>query len=75
VYSGGTMIHAADPVTLSIPRTILTDLVDCSADVSERMHALLERNADGALSASERAELTALVRIAEFGQVAAMALL
>lgn len=38
------------------------------------MHALLERNTDGQLSASEKAELDTLVRIAEFGQIVSMAL-
>jgi hypothetical protein len=68
------MIQAADPVTFSIPRTILSDLVNRSGELAERMHALLERNTDGDLSPTERAELEALVRIAEFGQIASIAL-
>jgi hypothetical protein len=38
------------------------------------MHALLERNTDGELSSTEKAELKALVQMAEFGQIVSMAL-
>ena len=37
------------------------------------MHELLERNADGALNVTERAELETLVLLSEFAQVLAMA--
>ncbi len=38
------------------------------------MHDLLERNTDGALSGTERAELETLVQMAHFGQLLAAAL-
>jgi hypothetical protein len=37
------------------------------------MHALLERNTDGALNPTERGELETLVQMAQFAQVLAMA--
>lgn len=68
------MVRAADPVTVSIPRTLLSDIVHLSDDLTDRMHELLERNTDGKLKPAERAELATLVRIAEFGQIVSMAL-
>jgi hypothetical protein len=68
------MIQAADPITISVPRTMLTDLSALSSELADRMHELLERNTDGALQAAEKNELDTLVRIAEFGQIVAMAL-
>jgi hypothetical protein len=38
------------------------------------MHELLERNTDGQLTTTEKAELDTLVRMAQFGQIVAMAL-
>jgi hypothetical protein len=37
------------------------------------MHDLLERNTEGTLSESERAELESLVQMAQFAQIFAMA--
>ena len=68
------MISATDPVTFSVPRTVLADIVHLSADLTDRMHDLLERNTDGQLSPIERQELEMLVRVAEFGQIVSMAL-
>jgi hypothetical protein len=68
------MIQAADPITFSVPRAVLSDIVQLSADLTDRMHFLLEQNTDGKLGASEKAELETLVRIAEFGQIVSMAL-
>jgi hypothetical protein len=68
------MIQAADPVTFSVPRTVLSDIVRLSADLTDRMHELLERNTDGQLNPNERAELETLVHIAEFGQIISLAL-
>lgn len=68
------MIQAADPVTFSVPRTVLSDIVELSAELTDRMHELLERNTDGQLGATERAELETLARIAEFGQIISTAL-
>ena len=68
------MIQAADPITFSVPRGIATDIVQLSADLTDRMHALLEKNTDGVLQPAEKAELETLVRMAEFGQIVSMAL-
>lgn len=68
------MIQAADPVTISVPRTVLSDIAQLSAELTDRMHALLEQNADAQLTPTEKAELEMLVRIAEFGQIVSMAL-
>lgn len=45
-----------------------------SAKLTDRMHELLERNTDGALSAIEQAELETLVQMSQFGQIVSMAL-
>ena len=67
-------MQAKDSVTVSLPSTVLTDIVQLSSELIDRMHALLERNTDGQLSSAEKAELDTLVRIAEFGQIVSMAL-
>jgi hypothetical protein len=68
------MIDTQDPVTISVPKSILADVVRLSDELLDQMHELLERNTDGTLSTSERAELDRLVRIAQFGQIASLAL-
>jgi hypothetical protein len=68
------MIKPADPITLSVPRTILSDILALSNEFTDRMHELLERNTDGKLSQLEKAELETLVRMAEFGQIVSIAL-
>jgi hypothetical protein len=68
------MIQSADPITISVPRTVLSDIVQLSGDFTDRMHDLLERNTDGQLVSTEKAELETLVRMAEFGQSVSMAL-
>ncbi len=68
------MTQTADPITFSVPRTVLTDIVQLSAELTDRMHELLERNTDGKLGPTEKAELKTLVQMAEFGQVVSMAL-
>lgn len=68
------MVQAADPVTISVPRNILSEIAHLSAELTDRMHELLERNTDGQLTASEKSELETLVRMAEFGQIVSMAL-
>jgi len=42
--------------------------------MTDRMHQLLEKNTDGDLRVHEKVELESLVRIAELGQIAALAL-
>jgi hypothetical protein len=68
------MLQALDPITISVPRGLLTDIVQLSAELTDHMHDLLERNTDGQLGETEKAELEALVRLAEFGQIVSMAL-
>ena len=52
----------------------MSDIVSLSADLTDRMHDLLERNTDDRLSPVEKRELETLVRVAEFGQIISMAL-
>jgi len=66
------MINVADPVTISVSRGILSDIVQLSAELTDRMHELLEKNTDGNLGSVKKAELEALVR--EFGQIVSMAM-
>lgn len=68
------MVRALDPVTFSVPRGLLSDIVQLSAGLTDRMHDLLERNTDGQLGTTEKAELEALVRVAEFGRIVSVAL-
>jgi hypothetical protein len=68
------MTQITDPITFSVPRNLLTDIVRLTDDLTDRMHELLEANTDGALTPSERAELETLVRMAEFGQIVSTAL-
>ena len=68
------MIQTADAITVSVPRSVAADIVYLSADLTDRMHALLDRNGDGLLGPTERAELETLVRMSQFGQIVAMAL-
>ena len=68
------MADAAETVTLTFPRSVVSDMVTLSGALLDRMHKLLERNTDGALSAVEREELETLVHIAQFGQIVSMAL-
>jgi hypothetical protein len=63
-----------DDIILTLPRLVVPDVVTLSDTLTDRMHALLERNTDGALSAVERAELETLVQMAQFGQILSMAL-
>ena len=69
------MIQASDPVTFSVPRAVLSDIVQLSQELNDRMHELLERNTDGQLGPTERSELETLVRMAQFGQIISSALM
>ena len=62
-----------EDVTLRIPRSIVGELPALSAELTARMHALLERNTEGELDARERDELETLVRMAQFAQILTMA--
>ena len=67
------MIAANDAVTVTLPRSTVGGILALSAELTDRMHALLERNTDGALGAVEKVELETLVQIAHFGQMVSMA--
>ena len=68
------MIDTADAVTFSVPRDVLSEIVKLSADLTDRMHELLERNTDGALAPHERAELKTLTQVAQFGEIVSLVL-
>ena len=68
------MPQPADTVTVAVPRRVLSDIFTLAAELTDRTHPLLERNANGALSDIEKSELDALVRIAQFGQIVWMAM-
>ncbi len=77
VNSVGTLLNMQsliDPIQLTVSREALSGVRELSEELTDRMHALLERNTDGALSDAERAELETLVRIAHFGQAVSAAL-
>jgi hypothetical protein len=67
------MRDPADSVQLTLPRSVVAELPSLSAELTQRMHALLERNTDGQLSETERAELEMLVRMAQLADIFAMA--
>ncbi len=60
---------ATESSTISLPRTVLTELGTLSPDMLDRMHELLSRNTDGDLNPSELGELKSLVRLAEIQQI------
>jgi hypothetical protein len=64
---------AAENLVLTIPRAAVPALPALSRGLNDRMHALLERNTEGALTATEREELETLVEMAQFAQILAMA--
>lgn len=68
------MSTGIEAITLTLPRSAVPDVVSLSTTLLNRMHALLERNTDGNLSAVEREELDTLVQMAQFGQIVSMAL-
>lgn len=65
---------AAEAVTFTLPRSAIPDVITLSKALLDRMHGLLERNTDGALSGLEREELDTLVKMAQFGQIVSTAL-
>ena len=68
------MIQASEPITISVPRDVLADIVQLSAALTDRMHELLERNTDGRLNPTEKSELETLVQMAHFGQIMSSAI-
>lgn len=75
-----TMTQVTDPlvaddmVSLTLPRKVAADIVNCSPHLADRLHYLLQRNGDGPLAPAEQSELEALVDIAQVKQLIAMAL-
>jgi len=68
------MTQLDESLTLTIPRDLAREIPTLASDLNDRMHELLERNTDGALSATERAQLEDLVKMSQFAQILAMAL-
>lgn len=66
-------MSSADAITFTLPRSVLPELPSLAQSLNDRMHELLERNTEGALSEIERAELEALVQMAHVVQIFAMA--
>jgi hypothetical protein len=67
------MSSAAETIVLTIPRAMVPELPSLSRGLTDRMHALLERNTEGNLNAAEREELETLVEMAQFAQILATA--
>ncbi len=67
------MSATLESVVLTIPRALVSELPSLSRGLTDRMHALLERNTEGTLNATEREELETLVDMAQFAQILAMA--
>jgi hypothetical protein len=61
-------------VTITLPRNVLAEIAELSAENIDRMHELLEKNTEGKLSRPERAELKKLVRAAELSEIISMAI-
>jgi hypothetical protein len=70
-YTSG--VNPADAVTLTLPHSMLPELPALARSLNDRMHALLERNTEGTLVETERAELETLVQVAQIVQILAMA--
>jgi hypothetical protein len=68
------MSTASDDITITLPRSAVGAVLTLSAELTDRMHALLERNTDGVLSPAERSELETLVRMAQLSEILSMAL-
>jgi hypothetical protein len=67
------MIAPAETLVLTLPRSLVPELPTLSQSLNDRLHALLERNTDGALTKVEREELETLVQMAQFAQILVMA--
>ena len=68
------MSRTTEAITLIFPSDAISGILSLSASLTDRMHALLERNTDGNLSDIEKSELETLVQIAQFGQMVSTAL-
>jgi preprotein translocase subunit SecB len=63
------MVAASESVTVTLPRTAVGGVLALSKALLDRMHELLEQNANGSLSPFERQNLEALVEMAQFSQI------
>ena len=68
------MVQSTGSIVFSVPRSVLSSIAELSVELSDRMHKLLEKNTNGRLASTEKAELKALIRITECGQIVSMAL-
>jgi len=68
------MPDRCETVSLTFPSAVIAELISLSDGLLDRMHHLLERNTEGALSSIEREELETLVRMAGFSQILSTAL-
>lgn len=67
-------MQADEPVILKLPRSAVPDVSAFSETLLDRMHELLERNTDGALTSVEQQEAETLVELAQFSQVLALSM-
>lgn len=67
-------MSAPESVTLTFPRSVVSDVCALSGSLLDRMHDLLERNTEDTLTDIERESLETLVQMAQFGQLIATAL-
>ena len=67
------MRTSTEPITLTLPPEVASELPTLSRQLNDRMHELLERNTNGELCPIERSELETLVYMAHFAQILALA--
>lgn len=60
-------------ITFTLPTNVAGEIPVLAQRLLDRMHQLLERNTDGQLNPIERDEVAALVEMAEFAQMVAVA--
>ena len=64
---------STESITVTLPAGVAHEIPIMAERLVQRMHNLLERNTEGQLNDLEKDELQALVEMAEFAQVFAMA--
>lgn len=67
------MSASSESFTLTFPWQVAKQMPTIASELNTRMHELLERNTEGALSFIERRELETLIHMAEFAQILSMA--
>jgi hypothetical protein len=58
---------------IELPRSFANQMSVISSQLTDRMHELLERNTDGALTEPEKQELEAIVNLAHMSEFFSMA--